>query len=564
MVSTNSSPRSTSPASLASSIPIIDLFAGPGGLGEGFSSILGSDGQPYFDLRLSVEKDPVAHQTLELRSFFRKFPRGDVPDDYYLFLQGKIDRATLYSRHAAQADAARHEAWNMELGSAQVKETELDDRIVRSVDGNPLWMLIGGPPCQAYSLAGRSRNKGIQGYRPEEDHRHFLYREYLRILAKHWPPVFVMENVKGILSSTVGGSPIFEQILQDLQDPSVACPQYGRSQYGGYRIYSLVKPATDFDIYGSPSHEPRDFIIEAEKYGIPQARHRVILLGVRRDIPEDPGILSPRQKPVSASQVLAGLPQLRSGLSKKPDSDDEWLRAVRKIATADLLEEIGAMGGVLVQKQVEQTVRRLSVSKFGRGNEFLEWTDTLQYERDWFIDPRLRGVCNSATRGHMVSDLHRYIYAACFAKVHSRSPRLADFPSLLHPEHKNVDRSMGHGNFSDRFRVQLEEQPSTTVVSHIAKDGHYYIHYDPKQCRSLTVREAARLQTFPDNYFFCGNRTEQYSQVGNAVPPLLSRQIAEVLRALLERVRARKSDGQDRSRATKLEYVEDQEYGHRA
>ena len=139
----------------------------------------------------------------------------------------------------------------------------------------------------------------------------------------------------------------------------------------------------------------------------------------------------------------------------------------------------------------------------------------------------------------MVSDLHRYMFASCYAKVAGKSIKLTHFPADLLPNHENVkvnrQGNVESTDFVDRFSVQTKDKPSRTIVSHIAKDGHYFIHYDASQCRSFTVREAARVQTFPDNFYFLGNRTEQYRQVGNAVPPLLSFQIGETVADLLAR-----------------------------
>ena len=512
-------------------IPVIDLFAGPGGLGEGFSAYGWVGGQRCFKILLSVEMDIAAHATLELRSFFRQFPRGSAPDAYYEHLRGAIRREVLFGKYPLQAQAASRETLRAEL--CEGSHWQISGCIGAALRGaDPdRWVLIGGPPCQAYSLAGRARNRGESGYVPERDARQTLYRQYLRVIADHWPAAFIMENVKGLLSAQLDGRGIFERILADLRSPLAVVPRNGRHADGprrerGYRIYSLVEHGS----VGEP--DARIFVVRAEKYGVPQARHRVILLGVRDDIAGRPELLQPVHE-IAAWQVLHGLPPLRSGLSRQPDTPALWRGAIREMIGGPLIGEVEAAAGHSVANCLRQTVQKLRGSPAGRGAEYIRCNPDVRYEPGWYLDGRLGGVCNHATRGHMCRDLHRYLFAACYAQQTGRSPDLGSFPRSLLPEHANVRRALDGGLFTDRFRAQLAHRPSTTITSHIAKDGHHYIHPDPMQCRSLTVREAARLQTFPDNYLFCGPKTAQYVQVGNAVPPLLAKQIAGVVFNLL-------------------------------
>ena len=511
-------------------IPVIDLFAGPGGLGEGFSSCKRKNG-PNFKIKLSIEKNYHAHQTLKLRAFFRQFLDGQAPAKYYEHLAGRCSIEDLYMRHHSQAEKAEVEAWHAELGSENTTDDEVDLRIRKALGGRTKWLLIGGPPCQAYSIMGRSKmigEKGRDSY--EKDHRHFLYRQYLRIIAEHHPTVFVMENVKGLLSAKLGEQSTFERIISDLRDPlsAVFTKLKPQSKQHSYRLFSLVVPHDSDPNKFSPS----DFLVETEKYGIPQARHRLIILGIRDDLNKVPRILRPKS-PISTEDVISDLPALRSGLSREDDSFEAWKDALLEIKNAAWLNE----------KPVDDKIRsviseqlQLVAGALGRGSEFIprkRHIKTPELNR-WFNDPRLLGVCNHSTRTHIREDLHRYFFVSAFAKVHKRSALLVDFPQSLLPLHKNVVDVGKDQKFNDRFRVQVASRPSTTITSHISKDGHYFIHYDTAQCRSLTVREAARLQTFPDNYFFEGPRTQQYHQVGNAVPPLLAVRIAGIVAKLFE------------------------------
>ena len=517
--------RDPEKSSVDQRIPVIDLFAGPGGLSEGFSAF-SKKGRRAFATQLSIEKEIHAHCTLELRAFFRQFRKSNVPDDYYRYVKGIISREELFDRYPKQALAARSEAWLAELGDESTSDNCVDARIRQALGTARDWVLIGGPPCQAYSLVGRSRIKGNNARKYNRDPRHFLYREYLRILAEHAPPVFVMENVKGILSATVRKERIFERIMSDLAFPRGALPGHTSRRSLEYRLVSITRPKA-----GRSHFEPEEYVVKAEDYGIPQARHRVIILGIRSDITAEQGTLTHSRR-LNIEDVISDLPALRSGLSKEQDSADAWGAAVRRIVDGKWFSK-GCIDGAM-RDAVLAAARKVEAS-FGRGDEFLICGSKPVGHGAWFHDKKLGGALNHVTRGHIAEDLHRYLFASVFARTKGRTPLLQDFPEPLLPKHKNVRTALKKTKFNDRFRVQIMGRPSTTVVSHIAKDGHYFIHFDPLQCRSLTVREAARLQTFPDNYFFEGPRTEQYRQVGNAVPPLLARQIAEIVSDLFSR-----------------------------
>lgn len=501
-------------------IPVVDIFAGPGGLGEGFSAFLpkATARQSPFRIAISAEMETNAARTLRLRAFFRQFAPGHAPDSYYEYIAG---RAAQPWTEATRAEwlAAEEEARQLKLGVPEDDEI-LSARIRSVAKLDQPWVLIGGPPCQAYSLVGRARNRGIAGYRPEDDERYVLYKHYLKLVNKFRPAVFVMENVKGLLSAKVDERLVFPEIVEGLERPG------GRAG-PRYRLVPLVMPKGGLD---AAHLDPRSYVLRAETLGVPQARHRVILLGVSEELFTGRAtFLAPDDRRISVSDVIGGLPRLRSGVTDC--AVETWWQFAQEV-----LEDAGrASKDPEVTSRLEKlatAVRKRDPGTGGRWTSGSVQGDSVPVHlRSWLLDPRLEGILNHEVREHMSSDLKRYAFASAFAQIHGRSPRGSEeFPSALHPKHKNWKS----GKFVDRFKVQVADCPSSTVTSHLCKDGNYFIHPDASQLRSLSVREAARLQTFPDNYFFEGSRGAQFKQVGNAVPPWMAQQIAGVVYAYLK------------------------------
>ena len=508
-------------------VPVVDLFSGPGGLAEGFAAFRDPAGRRRFSVALSIENDRDAHRTLRLRAFLRTFAT-DFPPEYYDFLSGTLtEEPDWETRYPGRWAAACDETHCLELGTSGAS-TFLRERLERlREEHRGRTVLLGGPPCQSYSVIGRSRNAGNTKYDARTDKRLSLYRQYARALAWLRPAVAVMENVKGILSAKRNERPIFPLVLRTLRHAGGT---------DSYRLYALAAPSGDCP--WDEGWDPGDFLVHAEHHGVPQTRHRVFVICVRSDLADTlPDECFPRLKGggriVSVNDVIGLMPKLRSRLSQG-DDPGAWQDAVRE--ACDLVEWHQR---IMTPDEEKRFRRALHSARTAADGATLPWRDARGRTalptrcppelRDWLFDGKLERLPNNETRAHMPSDLARYLFAATFARTFGRSPKRHDFPSAFAPNHANWHTD----HFDDRFRVQVANHPGTTVTSHIAKDGHYFIHPDPRQCRSLTVREVARLQTFPDNYFFHGSRSKQYIQVGNAVPPFLAHQIARALSNVL-------------------------------
>ena len=409
----------------------IDLFSGAGGLSEGFTNA-------GFHAIAHVEMDKASCYTLKTRIAYHHLKETGNIDLYIAYLKSEINRGELY---AAIPKDKLDSVINLAIGKANnYKIFELiDERLMdKKVD-----LIIGGPPCQAYSLIGRARSdNGMKG-----DERNFLFLEYAKFLHKYKPKVFVFENVTGLHSADKGG--YFRHMLLTFRNL-------------GYEIKDFVVTAKDFDVL--------------------QDRKRIILIGYRKNLKLRGFDLNGKASDYTVSVLLNDLPALQAGQGL-----DKYTGYVG--LTNGYLEHSGIRGDIQI-------------------------------------------VTQHLGRAHTVQD--KQIYRIAIKKWNRNKERLNynDLPEEL-KTHTNSEI------FTDRFKVVAGDLPAShTVVAHISKDGHYYIHPDIKQCRSLTVREAARLQSFPDEYYFEAeregmNRTAAFKQIGNAVPPLMAKRIAEEIKKCL-------------------------------
>lgn len=410
----------------------LDLFAGAGGLMEGFK-------RAGINFIAHVEKDKYCCETLKTRLFYHFLKENGEEDLYYKYLYDEISKEEFLNIYPGEFQEISEGVINAEINDQSLPsivytvKKRMKKKNIRSVD-----IIIGGPPCQAYSLVGRARDP----YKMEKDPRNYLYRYYVSILEEFKPSMFVFENVPGILTAGRG------KLFSDIQE-------YFKK--AGYIIDYRILNSVDFMVL--------------------QNRKRVILIGWR----EGSGLYYPDFKKVQhnyrVKDLLVDLPPLKPG-----EGED-----------------------------------RKPLQYSGPPSDYLIKTG-IRTDKD--------AVIHHKAREHRAIDLEIYRIAIEYYR-NGKKLKYTDLPETLQT-HKN------RHSFLDRFKVVDWEAPfSHTVVAHISKDGHYYIHPDENQLRSITVREAARIQSFPDNYIFEGPRTQQFIQVGNAVPPLMAYAIAVEIKKLL-------------------------------
>ena len=394
----------------------IDLFAGCGGLSEGFY-------QEGFKPLLHLEIDKYACQTLKTRM------------KYYNYNEKFINKVVMCE----------------DITNETILE-EIDKRVNESVD-----IIVGGPPCQAFSTVGRAQDPNSMN----NDPRNYLFENYLKILNHFKPKIFIFENVKGLLTARPNGVDIFNLIISKMSE-----------------TYNVI-------------NDPETLLLNAVNYGVPQMRERLIIIGVKKGIRYD-------------------VNEIYNLIKKTHYAPGEEKNSLNKYVT------------------VREAISDLPKLMPGQGAEIIDFE-----ENDWneyiikIRDKDFKKLYNHVARNHNNNDRERY-------KILSENNgwKLKDLqkvrPDLVHHDPKH---------FGNRYTVQMYDLPGKTVVAHLHKDGNLFIHPDSKQERTFTVREAARIQSFPDDFFFEGSRTAQYKQVGNAVPPLLAKACAIAIKEALDTIK---------------------------
>lgn len=409
-------------------ISYIDLFAGAGGLSEGFAAI---GCHPI----AHVEMNSDACNTLRTRAcYYYLKQKGDM-FLYRKYLSGLITRDELYD---AIPEHVRNSVINQAM-SIQTMDSLYDkiDLLIEEQKVNNVDIIVGGPPCQAYSLVGRAVKSDCM----INDPRNYLYKIYIKVLKKYQPKMFVFENVPGLLTANKG------KYFMEMRDAFLSA---------GYEIEHHVLNSKDF--------------------GVLQNRLRVILIGWKKKSGKFYPQFTKQDTNYTVADILYDLPSLQPG---------EKCNNYKSKSFSKYLSETG--------------IRKT--------DDILTW---------------------HCARPNIERD--RKIYREVINAWNKEKKRIkyTELPEEL-CTHKNKTA------FLDRFKVVAADLPAShTMMAHISKDGHYFIHPDINQARSISVREAARIQSFPDDFFFEGSRTAAYTQIGNAVPPLMAKGIAIELKKQLE------------------------------